>query len=443
MALLSKSDAEAILKKVIAFSKADDIDATLNGGLEGNIRYARNSVSTSGLQDTLTLAVQSRFGKKVGSASINEFDEASIEKCVRRSEELAQLAPDNPETMPSLEPQTYLDVKGAFESTEKIAPDFRAKVAEDSIVPAAAKKVVAAGFFNDTTGFQALMNKKGLYAYYKSTTMEFSVTMRTEDGTGSGYAVRSYSDVSKFDSAKASQVAIDKALQSRDAKAIEPGKYTVILEPAALLSTVDASLLGAMIFAMDARQADEGRSFFAKKGGGNKIGEQIVDERVNIYADPQHPEIPSSPFVGDGRAREKMMLVEKGVVKNLFYSRYWAEKQGKKAIPPPGGVVMQGGDASLDDLIKDTKRGILVTRLWYIRPVDPQTLLYTGLTRDGTFFIENGKIKHPVKNFRFNESPIIMLNNLEALGNPERIGNNLIPPIRVRDFTFTSLSDAV
>jgi predicted Zn-dependent protease len=443
MALLSKSDAEAILKKVIAFSKADDIDATLNGGLEGNIRYARNSVSTSGLQDTLTLAVQSRFGKKVGSASINEFDDASLEKCVRRSEELAQLAPDNPETMPSLEPQTYLDVKGAFESTEKITPDFRAKVAEDSIVPAAAKKVVAAGFFNDTTGFQALMNKKGLYAYYKSTTMEFSVTMRTEDGTGSGYAVRSYSDVSKFDSAKASQVAIDKALQSRDAKAIEPGKYTVILEPAALLSTVDASLLGAMVFAMDARQADEGRSFFAKKGGGNKIGEQIVDERVNIYADPQHPEIPSSPFVGDGRAREKMMLVEKGVVKNLFYSRYWAEKQGKKAIPPPGGVVMQGGDASLDDLIKDTKRGILVTRLWYIRPVDPQTLLYTGLTRDGTFFIENGKIKHPVKNFRFNESPIIMLNNLEALGKPERIGNNLIPPIRVRDFTFTSLSDAV
>ncbi len=443
MALLSKSDAEAILKKVIALSKADDIDATLNGGLEGNIRYARNSVSTSGLQDTLTLAVQSRFGKKVGSASINEFDEVSLEKCVRRSEELAQLAPDNPETLPSLEPQTYLDVKGAFESTEKITPDFRAKVAEDSIAPAAAKKVVAAGFFNDTTGFQALMNKKGLYAYYKSTVMDFSVTMRTDDGTGSGYAVRSYSDVSKFDSAKASQVAIDKALLSRDAKAIEPGKYTVILEPAALLSTVDASLLGAMVFAMDARQADEGRSFFAKKGGGNKIGEQIVDERVNIYADPQHPEIPSPPFVSDGRAREKMMLVEKGVVRNLFYSRYWAEKQGKKAVPPPGGVVMQGGDASLDDLIKDTKRGILVTRLWYIRPVDPQTLLYTGLTRDGTFLIENGKIKHPVKNFRFNESPIIMLNNLDALGKPERIGNNLIPPIRVRDFTFTSLSDAV
>ncbi len=443
MAILSKSEAEALLKKVIAFSKADDIDATLSGGLEGNIRYARNTVSTSGLQDTLTLSVQSRFGKKVGSASTNEFDDASLEACVRRSEELAKLAPDNPETMPSLEPQSYLEVKGAFESTENITPEFRAKVAEDSIVPAVAKKVTAAGFFNDATAFQALMNSRGLFGYYKYTSVDFSVTMRTEDGTGSGYAVRSYSDVSKFNSAKASQIAIDKALMSRNPRAIEPGKYTVILEPAALLSTVDASLLGGMLFAMDARQADEGRSFFSKKGGGNKIGEQIVDERVTVYADPQHPEIPAAPFAGDGRPREKMMLIEKGVVKNLFYSRYWAEKQGKKPIPPPGGIIMEGTNASIEDLIKDTKKGILVTRLWYIRPVDPQTLLFTGLTRDGTFYIENGKIKYPIKNFRFNESPIIMLNNLDAIGKPERIGNSLVPPIRVRDFTFTSLSDAV
>lgn len=222
MAILSKSEAEALLKKVISFSKADDIDATLNGSIEGNIRYARNTVTTSGLQDTLTLTVQSRFGKKVGSASINEFDDASLEACVRRSEELAQLAPDNPETMPSLEPQTYLEVKGAFESTENITPEFRAKVAEDSIVPAAAKKVTAAGFFNDTTGFQALMNRRGLFAYYKYTTMDFSVTMRTEDGTGSGYAVRSYSDVRKFDSAKASKIAINKALMSRNPRALSP-----------------------------------------------------------------------------------------------------------------------------------------------------------------------------------------------------------------------------
>jgi predicted Zn-dependent protease len=138
-----------------------------------------------------------------------------------------------------------------------------------------------------------------------------------------------------------------------------------------------------------------------------------------------------------------MNWIENGVVKNLAYSRYWAAQKGVDAVPFPNNFIMQGGDASLEDLIKDTKKGILVTRLWYIRSVDPQTLLYTGLTRDGTFYIENGQIKHPVKNFRFNESPIIMLNNLESLGQQVRINGNLIPYMKVRDFTFTSLSDAV
>ena len=153
--------------------------------------------------------------------------------------------------------------------------------------------------------------------------------------------------------------------------------------------------------------------------------------------------MPSAPWAGDGQARKKMNWLENGVVKNLFYSRYWAKEKGVDPVPFPSNGVMDGGDASLEDLIKDTKKGILVTRLWYIRTVDPQTLLYTGLTRDGTFFIENGKIKHPVKNFRFNESPIIMLNNLEELGQQVRINGNLIPYMKVRDFTFTSLSDAV
>jgi predicted Zn-dependent protease len=131
------------------------------------------------------------------------------------------------------------------------------------------------------------------------------------------------------------------------------------------------------------------------------------------------------------------------VVKNLYTSRFWAQKENISDIPPPDNFIMEGGTQSVEDMIKSTPRGILVTRLWYIRPVDPQTLLYTGLTRDGTFYIENGKIKHPVKNFRFNESPIIMLNNLEALGKPVRVGGNLVPPLKIRDFTFTSLSDAV
>ncbi|MCI0698811.1 TldD/PmbA family protein, partial [candidate division KSB1 bacterium] len=236
----------------------------------------------------------------------------------------------------------------------------------------------------------------------------------------------------------ASQIAIEKAEMSQNPVAIEPGKYTVILEPAASID-----LLQNMIFSFNARQADEGRSFMAKAGGTTKLGEKIVDERVTIYSDPTHPEVPAACWAGDGRPLEKTFWIEKGVVKNLFYPRYWAQKKGVKATPPPANGIMEGGTATVEDLIRDTQKGILVTRTWYIRTVDPQTLLYTGLTRDGLYYIENGKIKHAIKNFRFNESPIIMLNNLEALGKPVRINGNLVPPMKIRDFTFTSLSDAV
>jgi predicted Zn-dependent protease len=218
----------------------------------------------------------------------------------------------------------------------------------------------------------------------------------------------------------------------------------VILEPAAV-----AVLLERIFFGLDARQADEGRSFLSKAGGGTKLGEKMVDERVNIYSDPLNPELPTSTWTGDGRPQEKISWIEKGVVKNLSYSRYWAEKKGVKAIPGPDGAIMEGGTKSLEELIAGTKKGVLVTRLWYIRDVDPQSLLLTGLTRDGTFYIENGKIQYPIKNFRFNESPVIMLNNLEELGKVERTvsvesnANYLLPPLKIRDFTFSSLSDAV
>jgi len=194
---------------------------------------------------------------------------------------------------------------------------------------------------------------------------------------------------------------------------------------------------------MGARQADEGRSFLSKKGGGTKLNEKIIDERVNVYTDPFNAEVPASPWTQDGQARKKLDIIREGVVKNLFYDRYWASLKNVEPVPFPGNIIMEGGSASLEDLIKSTKKGVLVTRLWYIRSVDPQTLLYTGLTRDGTFYIENGKIKHPVKNFRFNESPVIMLNNLETLGKQVRIDGDLIPYMKIRDFTFTSLSDAV
>ncbi len=463
MAILSKEEAKKILEKVVGYSKADGIEASLGGNDGGNIRYARNSVSTAGEDSNVSLSVSVYFGKKSGSASINEFDDASLEKVVRRAEELAKLAPENPEFMEPLGPQTYgPDSKTFSEATAKITPEYRAQAAADSIGPATKKDITAAGFLEDSRGFSALMNSKGLFAYNQATGVDFTVTMRTNDGTGSGWVARNFNDVSKLNTAEASAIAIEKALQSRNAKAIEPGKYTVILEPNAA-----ADLIGLMFGGFNARTADEGRSFMSKKGGGTKLGEKIVDERVNIYTDPWNEEVPVSPWAGGGGgggffggggggggglARKKMDLLKNGGVSNLIYDRYWAQQKGVEANSFPANRIMEGGSASIEDMIKDTKKGVLVTRFWYIRAVDPQTLLYTGLTRDGTFFIENGKIKHPIKNFRFNESPIIMLNNLETLGKQMRVasgggpgggGSSLIPAMKIRDFTFTSLSDAV
>lgn len=443
MAILSQDEAKAIMQNALRFSKADECEVTLTGNTGGNIRYARNSVSTSGAEANTSLIVTSYFGKKSGTATINEFDEASIQKVVRRAEELARLAPENPEYMPMLGPQNYKPSVSYFQSTANINPEFRAEAALKSLEPAIAKNITAAGFMEDGATFQAKMNSKGLFGYHRDTGLTFSVTMRTADGTGSGYATGDYNDAARLDTARLSRIAIDKAAASVNAKAIEPGKYTVILEPAALVANTDASLIGALMNSMDARNADEGRSFLSKKGGGNKLGEKLFDERITIYSDPLNVEVPTSTWSGDGRQREKTTWIEKGVVKNLYTSRFWAGKQGIKDIPNPGNFIMEGGTQSVEDMIRSTKKGILVTRLWYIRPVDPQTLLYTGLTRDGTFYIENGKVKHPVKNFRFNESPIVMLNNLEALGKPQRVGGNLVPPLKIRDFTFTSLSDAV
>jgi len=445
MPILSKEDAQALLKKVLSYSKADECEVNIYGSDGGNIRYARNAVSTSGGVTQNTLVVSSAYGKKLGTATINEYDDASLEKVVRRAEELAQLAPENPEYVPFLGPQQYPAESKTFENTTAaIDPKFRTDAVAKSLEISKQGDLTAAGFLENSAGFSAMMNSKGLFAYNTSTNVNFNVTLRTKDGKGSGYASKGYNDVSKLDVSAATSFAAQKASGSVNAKAIEPGKYTVILEPAAAIV-----LLETMFFAMDARSADEGRSFLSKADGKTKLGEKLVDERVNIYSDPQNTELPTSPWNGDGRPQEKVSWIEKGVISNLYYSRYWAQKKGVKAVPSPDAFIMEGGTASTEELIKNTEKGILVTRLWYIREVDPQTLLYTGLTRDGTFYIENGQIKFPIKNLRFNESAVIMLNNLEALGKSERTVSGesnihaLIPPMKIRDFTFTSLSDAV
>ena len=440
MSILTEAQAKAILDKVIAFSTADETSAQLGGGTRGNVRFARNDISTSGIVGDVDLGVQVAFGKRVGTASINQFDDASLERVVRRAEDLAKLAPENPEFMPAVGKQTYVATETYSEATAALTAEARAKIAEASILPCRERGLIAAGFLEDGNTFFAHANSNGNFGYQRMTVADYTCTVRTEDGRGSGWVASNVQDIAEFEAASDIQIAMRKAAASVDAQALEPGKYTVILEPAAA-----SGLISFMMNFFDARSADEGRSFLSKQGGGNKIGEQIMDPRVNIYTDPAHPVVPAMPWDGDGLPRERTKIIDAGKVANLQYSRYWASKQGKPEAAGWGNTIMEGGTKSTSELIASTERGILVTRTWYIRMVDPQTVLLTGLTRDGTFYIENGQLKYPIKNFRFNESPVIMLNNIEELGRSVRVedGSIMVPPMKIRDFTFTSLSDAV
>jgi predicted Zn-dependent protease len=460
MTIFTEDQARAIVAKVVRMSKADDCTATLTGSITGNVRFALNNLSTSGIVENTSLEVESAFGKRLGTATVNAFDDAALERTVRRSEELARLAPENPEYLP-VSKQTYVVTQTFSPATAAITPDYRAKVAADSIAACHAGKLTAAGYLEDAQGFEAFANTNGASGFQRSTVLDFSCTARTGDGHGSGWAARNLQDSTEFDAVAEVRKAMRKAAASTDTKALEPGKYTVILEPAAV-----EGMLGPMIGFFDARQSDEGRSFLSKKGGGTKLGDQVFGPQVTLSSDPAHPGVEVLPWDDDYLPRGAVTWVENGKVTNLAYTPYWAQKQGKTAIARPGNLMMSGGDKSTADMVRSTERGILVTRLWYIRMVDPQTVLLTGLTRDGTFYIENGELKYPIKNFRFNESPVIMLNNVEELGRPVRLvgegggggggrrGNffssgalgrrvTLAPALKVRDFTFTSLSDAI
>ncbi|MBV6322848.1 TldD/PmbA family protein [Duganella violaceipulchra] len=445
MKMLNQEEAKRISDKVMSLSKADECRVQISGSRNGNIRYARNAVSTAGLTENTQLTVSVAFGKRQGTASINEFDDKALERAVRRAEDVARLAPENPEFQPAIKKQEYKSSATYNEATAAIDPEYRAEVAAVSINACRKQGLIAAGFFSDTTGFETVANSNGVFGYQTLSNLGFTITTRTEDGRGSGWATRSATDAKKFDAREASEIAIEKALKSVEAKALEPGRYTVILEPAAT-----SEIIGRMFGAFDARRADEGRSFLSKKGGGNRLGEKLFDEQVNVWADPWNKDVPVLGWDDASMlARERTDVIKGGKVASLDYTRYWAEKQGQRAAGRHGNMIMAGGGKSTEELIASTKKGVLVTRTWYIRMVDPQSLLLTGLTRDGTFYIENGKIKHPIKNFRFNESPVSMLNNIDELGKPVVIGGDevrfqmLIPPMKVRDFNFTSLSDAV
>jgi predicted Zn-dependent protease len=444
-AVLTREQAQAIAERVVRMSRADAINVTLGTTYNANVRFADNQMSTAGATSDAGLVVQSAFGPRHAVVTTNDLSEASLRRCVEQSEVLARLAPDDPEAMPELEPQRYAQVDAYMDSTAVVGAAERAQAALTALAPARkAGDIKAAGFLVAGAGCNAIANNKGLFAYHRGTSVNYTLTVRTTDGTGSGWAAADHPDWRRIDFERVSLRAIDKARRSAKPVAIEPGRYTVIFEPQAVGDLVQ--LVG---FYADARQADEGRSPFSKQGGGNKVGEKIVDSRVTIFSDPADPQLLTQPFDGEGFPIARQVWVEDGTLKQLQYSRFWARKQGVTPTGAATSLKMTGGLSSMDEMIRSTERGILVTRLWYLREVDPRTILYTGLTRDGTFLIEEGRISRSISNLRFNESPLFMLNNLEMVGPAERLGGTeaggavAMPALKVRDFNFTSLSEAV
>lgn len=449
--VMTRDAARALIERVVKMSKADGVLVNLTAGRSANTRFADNRITTSGSAENVNVAVTSIFGAKQAVVSTNDQTDEGLERAVRQSETVAKLAPDDPEIMPLLDPQRYAESHTFHEATASLAPESRARAAGLAISAAkaggaggAGSDLKAAGFITTASRIEAVGNSKGLFAYAPATSANYTLTVRSADGTGSGWAGDDDPDWSKIEAKRVSDTAIRKARLSRNPQPLDAGRYTVILEPQAV-----GDLVQLLLFSMDARSADEGRSAFSKEGGGTKIGMKLMDERVTLLSDPMDPELGGTPFDGDGLPLGRQVWVENGVLKNLYYGRFWAKKQGKEPTGFPNTLKMVGTASSLDEMIASTPRGVLVTRFWYLRQVDPRTVLYTGLTRDGTFLIEDGKITKAVKNFRFNESPLLMLDRLEAIGQPVRIagtesgGNVVLPAVKIREFNFTSTSDAV
>jgi len=453
--ILSRAAAEDIARRALKASPAEETRVSITSSARADTRFALNQVTTSGENRDVQVTITAILGGRAASVTTNRLDDASLAEAARQAAEIAKLVPVNPERMPELGPQEFPPAKQRVIALP--TPAERAVAARNVTEQARKAGCIATGFIECRAGASALANSKGLFAYDSSAVVTMTSTVRTPDGTGSGWACSDGDTFADIDAQRVGATATDKALKSRNPVAVEPGRYATILEP-----TAAGNLIQLIIGSMAARSADEGRSFFSKPGGGNKLGMKVVDERVTLLTDPDDSPSTNGGFDPDGMPLERVVWIEKGVVKTLAYDRFWAQKQGVKPtrVGAGGGfggfglrsLRMAGGATSTADMIKNTARGILVTRFWYIRPVDPRTILYTGLTRDGTFLIEDGKVTRPVKNFRFNESPIFFLNNLEAIGPSVRVntsealgagGATYMPTIKVRDFTFSSLSDAV
>jgi predicted Zn-dependent protease len=462
--MYSRDEIKALADKVLNMAKADAVEVAFDGGERSATRWANSSITVNLVQYDQQLSVTIRHGQKQGTASTREFDDDSLKAMVDEAEDAAQKARDNPNLTPLVKgPQEYVPVNAVVQRTADFGPGERAAWVKQSVDICGKKGVLGAGYIPKAYQTTCLANSEGLFAYYQYAEAGFVLTCRMANGSGSGWSgITGAKELSQINVAELTEIASNKALKSQKPRAIEPGRYTTIIEPrpaARFLSTM-----------MGAFNAGGGGGGFGGGGGGfnfggigrpfvnadgtPKIGQKLFSESFTLKSDVGNPILRQTPIMNDGSAAKPVTWIEKGVLKNVYYDPATARRQ--KVAPSPANpnmsLVVEGTNQSIDDMVKSTRRGLLVTFFWYLRPVDTLTLLNTGMTRDGLFLIENGEIAGPVQNFRWNMSPLVAFANLSAVGKAVPIhtgeaydgpGTALMPAIRVEDFYMTSVSPAV
>ena len=443
--MLERDEALKICDAVLTHAKAagaEDASVSIQSSVESHARFADNGIKTSGRSEDVDITATVWVGKRRGAITGNDAGPDALRRMADDAVQVARVSPVHREYVPTLGPLDYADSRGFASATADVNVAARATSLEAVLAACRIAKVTGAGFHTARASAVGGATANGNRRYFRSSEAGLSVTARSADGTGSGYYAGDHFDLARLDVTRIAEQAVQKAIRSRQPKPIEPATYPVILEPQAV-----SDLIGFLTNSFDARTADEGRSAFAAKAGKTRVGEQLFNERLSLYSDPMHPDMPAVPSTAEGIPAARLSLVRSGVLENLEYSRFWAQERKREPTPGPVNYILESSQPAIstDEMIKTMDRGLLISRFWYVRLVDPRTIVLTGLTRDGLWWIDKGAISHPVRNLRFNQSVLAMLApwNVEAIGTPQRLSPMMVPALKLSAFTFTSVSDAV
>jgi predicted Zn-dependent protease len=395
-------------------------------------RFGENAITQSIGGEQEYLRLQMAYGNRHGSSISNRLDAQSIDRLIARTGEIARSSPEDPEYMPPPGPQAYPQVPPRFyEDAARIEPEDIARTIGATVDAAVNDGFRASGLFETEHGVQAIASSRGLFAFDRASSVGYSTTLHGP--AGSGFCSRQCESAAALDAAMVTQTARATALAAQNPRPVDAGDYTVVFEPQAV-----SDFLGFLFWNMDARDADEGTSVFA-----GMTGRRLFNEKVTIATRLDDPDLPAAPFGQDGLPLRETVWIDRGTVRRLRHDRYWASRKGTEPDAGLFPLFMDGTGCTVEDLVAGCSRGLLVKRLWYIRYVDRRQLLLTGMTRDGLFRIENGRVDGPVTNLRFNESPVVFLKNITALSRPERVGRFKVPGIVSEEFTFSSGTESL